>query len=70
MVGMLAFLVEIPDSFFSSATALPAQIYLWSKLPEPAFIERTAAAIMVLVLMLISINLAAIIARKKFERKW
>lgn len=70
MVGMLAFLVEIPDGFFASATALPAQIYLWSKLPETAFVERTAAAIVVLVAMLVIINFAAIVARKKFEHKW
>ena len=70
LVGMLAFLVEIPDSFLASATALPAQIYLWSKLPETAFVEKTAAAIIVLVAMLVVINISAIIARKKFEHKW
>ena len=70
MIGMLAFMVEIPDGFLSAATALPAQIFLWSRMPETAFVERTAAAIIMLVGMLVLINLAAIIARKKFEHKW
>jgi phosphate transport system permease protein len=70
MIGMVAFIVDIPKSFSDSATVLPVQIYLWSDSPERAFVERTSAAIMVLLAFLVVMNAGAIILRKKFERRW
>lgn len=70
MIGMVAFIVDIPAGFTDPATALPVQIFLWADSPERAFSERTAAAIIVLLGVLISMNLLAVILRKKFERRW
>lgn len=70
MIGMVAFIVDVPESLTESATALPVQIYLWSDLPEPAFQAKTAAAIMVLLAVLFVMNGTAIWLRKKFERRW
>ncbi|MBN2332237.1 MAG: phosphate ABC transporter permease PstA [Deltaproteobacteria bacterium] len=70
MIGMVAFIVDIPTRFTSPATALPVQIYLWADSPERAFIERTSAAIIVLLLFLITMNATAVFLRKKFERRW
>jgi len=70
MIGMVAFIVDVPTSFTDPATALPVQIYLWADSPERAFTERTAAAILVLLGFLITMNILAVILRKKFERRW
>jgi phosphate transport system permease protein len=70
MIGMIAFIVDVPTSFTSAATALPVQVYLWSDLPEPAFQSKTAAAIIVLLMFLFLMNGLAIYLRKKFERRW
>ena len=70
MIGMVAFIVDIPKGFTDPATALPVQIYLWADSPERAFVERTSAAIMVLLAFLVVMNAGAIILRKKFERRW
>ncbi len=70
MIGMVAFIVDVPKSITESATALPVQIYLWSDLPEPAFQAKTAAAIIVLLAVLFLMNGTAIWLRKKFERRW
>ena len=70
MIGMVAFIVDVPSSITDPATALPVQIYQWAKSPERAFVERTAAAIMMLLAFLIVINITAIILRKRFEKKW
>jgi phosphate transport system permease protein len=70
MIGMVAFIVDVPGSFTDPATALPVQIYLWADSPERAFAERTSAAIIVLLGFLLLMNLAAIIMRKRMERKW
>lgn len=70
MIGMVAFIVDIPANFTDPATALPVQIFLWADSPERAFSERTAAAILVLLGFLIMMNLVAVILRKKFERRW
>ena len=69
MIGMVAFIVDIPQSVFDPATALPVQIFLWADSPERAFEERTSAAILVLIAFLLVMNLAAIMLRKKMERK-
>ena len=70
MIGMVAFIVDIPKNIFDPATVLPVQIYLWADLPERAFVERTAAAIIVLLAFMILMNGLAIILRKRFERRW
>ena len=70
MIGMVAFVADIPDGFLSPATAMPVQVYLWSDSPEMGFIEKTSAAIMVLLALLISANALAIYLRKKFEIRW
>ena len=70
MIGMVAFIVDVPAGFSDPATALPVQIYLWADSPERAFAERTSAAIIVLLGFLILMNLAAVILRKRMERKW
>ncbi|QJT07410.1 phosphate ABC transporter permease PstA [Oceanidesulfovibrio marinus] len=70
MIGMVAFIVDIPGGFTDPSTVLPVQIYLWSDSPERAFLERTSAAIMVLLAFLIAMNAVAILLRKRFERQW
>ncbi|MCD6292240.1 MAG: phosphate ABC transporter permease PstA [Deltaproteobacteria bacterium] len=70
MVGMVAFIVDIPKSLTSAATVLPVQIYLWADSPERAFTERTSAAIIVLLFFLILMNATAVSLRRKFERRW
>ncbi|MFD2235503.1 phosphate ABC transporter permease PstA [Phaeospirillum tilakii] len=70
MIGMVAFIVDIPATPLDPAAVLPVQVYLWADSPERAFVERTSAAIMVLLLFLAAMNLVAILLRKKFERKW
>lgn len=70
MIGMVAFIVDVPASFSDPATALPVQVYLWADSPERAFAERTSAAIVILLGFLMLMNLAAVIIRKRVERKW
>ncbi|MBT8101017.1 MAG: phosphate ABC transporter permease PstA [Gammaproteobacteria bacterium] len=70
MIGMVAFIVDVPGGFSDPATALPVQIYLWADSPERAFAERTSAAIMVLLAFLLLMNLTAVLIRKRMERKW
>lgn len=70
MIGMVAFIVDIPGGFLDSATVLPVQIYLWSDSPERAFTALTAATILVLLGFLAVMNAIAIYLRKHFERRW
>ena len=70
MIGMVAFIVDIPGSITDPATVLPVQVYLWADSPERAFVARTSGAIMVLLAFLIMMNALAVILRKKFERRW
>jgi phosphate transport system permease protein len=70
MIGMVAFIVEVPSGAMSPSTALPVQIYLWADSPERAFVERTSAAIMVLLAFLLVMNAAAVWLRNHFERRW
>ena len=70
MIGMVAFIADIPDSLTSPATALPVQIFLWADSPERGFVERTSAAIIILLAFMLVMNAAAIILRKRFERRW
>jgi phosphate transport system permease protein len=70
MIGMVAFIVDIPAGFTDAATLLPVQIFLWSDLPEEGFKARTAAAIILLMVVLFMLNGIAIYLRKRFERRW
>ena len=70
MIGMVAFIVDIPSGITSPATVLPVQIYLWADSPERAFTERTSAAILVLLAFLIVMNGLAVYLRKRYERRW
>ncbi len=70
MIGMVAFIIDIPGSVTDPATVLPVQIFLWADSPERAFVERTSAAIMVLLTFLLAMNALAIWLRKKLERRW
>ena len=70
MIGMVAFIVDVPHSILEPATALPVQIFLWADSPERAFSEKTAAAIIVLLISLISMNLIAILLRRKLEQRF
>jgi phosphate transport system permease protein len=70
MIGMVAFIVDIPHGFTDPSTALPVQIYLWADSPERAFVERTSAATLALLAFLIVMNGLAVVLRKKFERRW
>ncbi len=70
MIGMVAFIVDIPQGFTDPATVLPVQIFLWADSPERAFIEKTSAAIMVLLSFLLIMNISAVWLRKRLERRW
>ncbi|MCF8039738.1 MAG: phosphate ABC transporter permease PstA [Desulfohalobiaceae bacterium] len=70
IVGMMAFIPDIPGSFTQAATVLPAQIYTWSSSSLRAFESRTAAAILVLLVLLLLMNFLAVYLRQKFQRKW
>ncbi|MEO1549264.1 MAG: phosphate ABC transporter permease PstA [Pseudomonadota bacterium] len=70
MIGMVAFIVDIPTGVTDSATVLPVQVFRWSDFPERAFEARTAAAICVLLVFLVIMNALAVFLRKRFERRW
>ena len=70
MIGMVAFIVDIPQTPMDPSSALPVQIYLWADSPERAFVERTSAAIMVLLAFLLVMNAVAVWLRNRFERRW
>ncbi|MEY4762546.1 MAG: phosphate transporter permease PstA, partial [Pseudomonadota bacterium] len=70
MIGMVAFIVDVPKGLSDPATVLPVQVYLWADSAERAFVERTSAAILVLLAFLILMNAAAVFLRNRFERRW
>ncbi len=70
MIGMVAFIVDIPSGPLDAATVMPVQIFLWSDAPERAFVERSSAAIVILLGFLVAMNLLAVVLRKRFEQKW
>ena len=70
MIGMVAFIVDIPGGFTDSASVLPVQIFRWSDFPEQAFEAKTAATIVVLLVFLVLMNGLAVFLRKRFERRW
>ena len=70
MIGMVAFVADPPSGPMDAATALPVQIFLWADSPERGFVEKTAAAIMVLLAFLIAMNGVAVYLRQRFEIRW
>ena len=70
LIGMVAFVADIPSSPMAPSTALPVQIYMWANEAERAFVERTSGAIMILLIFLAVMNLAAVLLRRRFERRW
>ena len=70
MIGMVAFIVDVPGGITEAATALPVQIFLWADSPERGFLEKTSAAILVLLIFLVIMNLVAIILRRRLEVRW
>lgn len=70
MIGMIAFIVDVPQGVTDPSTVLPVQIFLWADAPERAFVEKTSAAIMVLLGFLALMNIVAVLLRKRFETRW
>jgi phosphate transport system permease protein len=70
MIGMVAFIVDVPGGFLQSATILPVQIFMWADFPEAEFQQKTGAAIIVLLAFLVVMNATAVLLRKRFERRW
>jgi phosphate transport system permease protein len=70
MIGMVAFVVDIPKSPIDPATALPVQIYMWATEAERGFVEKTAGATIVLLAIIAVMNIVAMILRRRYERKW
>lgn len=70
MIGMVAFVVDVPGFINDPSTVLPVQIFLWSDSPERAFMERTSGAILVLLSFLVLMNTTAVILRRRLERRW
>ena len=70
MIGMVAFVVDIPGGVTDPATVLPVQIFMWADFAERMFVQKTSAAIIILLSFLLVMNAAAIIIRKKLERRW
>lgn len=70
MIGMVAFIAATPDGFLSPASVLPVQIFIWADSAERGFVEKTAAAIILLIIFLLFMNGLALCLRHKFEKKW
>jgi phosphate transport system permease protein len=70
MIGMVAFIVDVPGSVMDPGTVLPVQIFMWADFAERMFIQKTSAAIIVLLAFLVGMNAFAIILRKRLERRW
>jgi len=70
MIGMVAFVADVPAGFTTAATVMPVQIFLWASSPDGGFVEKTAAGILVLLALLLSMNALAITLRKRFEVRW
>ena len=70
MIGMVAFIVDVPGGVTDPGTVLPVQIVMWTDFAERMFVQKTSAAMIVLLAFLITMNAAAILVRKKLERRW
>ena len=70
LIGMVAFVVDIPSTPIDPSSSLPVQVYLWSESAERGFVEKTSATIMMLLSFLIVMNFVAVYLRQKFEKRW
>ena len=70
LIGMVAFVVDIPSTPIDPLSSLPVQVYLWSESAERGFVEKTSATIMMLLSFLIVMNFVAVYLRQKFEKRW
>lgn len=70
MIGMVAFIADVPHSFADPATTLPVQIFIWSDSPEMGFVEKTSGTILVLLAVLAILNFTAAWIRRRYEIKW
>jgi phosphate transport system permease protein len=70
MIGMVAFIVDVPEGLTDAATALPVQIFLWADSPERGFVEKVSGAILVLLAFLVMMNAGAIALRQKYQKRW
>jgi len=71
LIGMNAFVANIPASPVDPATALPVQIYLWQANENyNFFLSRTNAAIIVLLALMLLLNAIAIFLRQRIQRRW
>ena len=70
MIGMVAFIVDVPGGFTDPSTVLPVQIYIWADSPERAFEAKMSAAILVLLSFLVVMNAIAVLLRRRYERRW
>ena len=70
MIGMVAFIVDVPGGFAEPSTALPVQIFMWADFAERMFVHKTSAAIIVLLIFLLLMNFFAVMLRKKLEKRW
>jgi phosphate transport system permease protein len=70
LIGMVSYIPGIPGALDAPTGALPSRVYIWENASERAFHERTAAAILVLLAFMIVMNAAAILLRRRFERRW
>ncbi|WP_407965633.1 phosphate ABC transporter permease PstA [Bartonella sp. C271] len=70
LIGMVAFIVDIPVTPMDPATALPVQIFMWASEAERSFVEKTSGAIIILMIFLIFMNISAVLLRRRFEQRW
>ncbi len=70
MIGMVAFITDTPRNLTDPASVLPVQIYIWADSPERAFADKASAAIMILLLFLVSMNAVAVFLRRRFAHRW
>jgi phosphate transport system permease protein len=70
MIGMVAFVADIPRGFLDPATAMPVSIYIWASSPELGFVQKTASGILILLAILMLLNAVAITIRNRFELRW
>ena len=70
LIGMVAFVVDIPSSPIDPSSSLPVQVYLWSESAERGFVEKTSATIMILLTFLMIMNFLAVYLRQKFDKRW
>ncbi|GAB5459494.1 MAG: hypothetical protein Hens3KO_25240 [Henriciella sp.] len=70
LIGMVAFVNEVPTGPDQESTVLPVLIYKWFSGAERAWEPMTSAVIVMLLVFLILMNLGAVLLRRKFERRW